>query len=69
MIKTIINPWKWQDNLGYSQAIEVRHSEGTLYCSGQTSSLSALYIYTFCIICIISAPKDNSLHLHQPNIL
>ena len=37
MTKTIINPWQWQDNLGYSQAIEVKNSEGTLYCAGQAS--------------------------------
>src|SRR4051812_44942521 len=37
MTKTIINPWQWQDNLGYSQAIEVKNIEGTLYCSGQAS--------------------------------
>jgi len=34
MEKRIINPWQWQDNLGYSQAIEVQSTEGTLYCSG-----------------------------------
>ncbi|QQL50468.1 RidA family protein [Mucilaginibacter ginkgonis] len=32
-----ISPWAWQDNFGYSQAIEVKQSEGTLYCSGQTA--------------------------------
>jgi 2-iminobutanoate/2-iminopropanoate deaminase len=35
MEKKIINPWKWQDNLGYSQAIEVKNNQGTLYCAGQ----------------------------------
>ncbi|MEJ0104183.1 MAG: RidA family protein [Bacteroidota bacterium] len=37
MQKTIINPWQWQYNLGYSQAIEIKHSESTLYCAGQAS--------------------------------
>ena len=32
-----INPWKWQDNLGYSQAVEVKNNQGTLYCAGQTA--------------------------------
>ncbi len=37
MHKTIINPWKWQDNLGYAQAVEVKNSQGTLYCAGQAA--------------------------------
>jgi enamine deaminase RidA (YjgF/YER057c/UK114 family) len=32
-----INPWTWQDRAGFSQAIEVRGSQRTVYCSGQTS--------------------------------
>lgn len=32
-----INPWKWQDNLGYAQAVEVKQNEGTLYCAGQAA--------------------------------
>jgi enamine deaminase RidA (YjgF/YER057c/UK114 family) len=32
-----INPWKWQDQFGFSQAIEVRGAQQVLYCSGQTS--------------------------------
>jgi len=31
------NPWKWQDARSYSQAIEVKNAEGTLYVSGQTA--------------------------------
>lgn len=31
------NPWKWQDTRSYSQAIEVKNAEGTLYVSGQTA--------------------------------
>jgi enamine deaminase RidA (YjgF/YER057c/UK114 family) len=33
----IINPWKWQDALGFAQAVEVKHFESVLYCSGQTA--------------------------------
>ena len=32
-----INPWKWQDARSYSQAVEVKNVEGTLYCSGQAA--------------------------------
>jgi 2-iminobutanoate/2-iminopropanoate deaminase len=32
-----INPWKWQDERSYSQAVEVKHAESTLYCSGQAA--------------------------------
>lgn len=32
-----INPWKWQDERSYSQAVEVKHVESTLYCSGQAA--------------------------------
>jgi len=32
-----INPWKWQDVLGFAQAIEVGPAKRTLVCSGQTS--------------------------------
>lgn len=37
MEKRIINPWKWQDQRNYVQAVEVRNAEGTLYISGQTA--------------------------------
>ena len=37
MIKTVINPWEWQDQLSYVQAVEVKNIEGTLYCSGQAA--------------------------------
>lgn len=37
MQKHITNPWKWQDNLGYAQAVEIKSNVGTLYCSGQTA--------------------------------
>ena len=32
-----INPWKWQDQHGFSQAIEVSHASRVLYCAGQAS--------------------------------
>jgi 2-iminobutanoate/2-iminopropanoate deaminase len=37
MEKNIINPWQWQDNFGYAQALEVKQNQGTLYCAGQTA--------------------------------
>lgn len=37
MQKSIINPWKWQDQLGYAQGVEVSHATHTLYCAGQTA--------------------------------
>ncbi len=30
-----VNPWTWQDAMGYSQAVEVEGAERVLYCSGQ----------------------------------
>ena len=38
MERRTINPWQWQEKLGYSQAIEVRSAERVLYCAGQTST-------------------------------
>jgi enamine deaminase RidA (YjgF/YER057c/UK114 family) len=38
MEKKPVNPWKWQDQFAFSQAIEVRGAERVLYCAGQTSS-------------------------------
>src|SRR5687767_13880684 len=37
MEKRIINPWQWQDQRSYVQAVEVKQAEGTLYISGQTA--------------------------------
>jgi enamine deaminase RidA (YjgF/YER057c/UK114 family) len=37
MEKRIINPWQWQDQRSYVQAVEVKHAEGTLYVSGQAA--------------------------------
>lgn len=35
-IKTV-NPWEWQNNLGYAQGVEIMNNAGTLYCAGQTA--------------------------------
>jgi len=37
MERRAVNPWSWQDEFGFSQAVEVRSTERTLYCAGQTS--------------------------------
>lgn len=37
MEKSIVNPWKWQDQRSYNQAVEVKNAQGTLYVSGQTA--------------------------------
>lgn len=34
---TPINPWTWQDRLGFSQAIEIRGGHRVLHCAGQVS--------------------------------
>jgi enamine deaminase RidA (YjgF/YER057c/UK114 family) len=35
--RRIINPWTWQDQLGYVQANEVSGAQRTLFCSGQVA--------------------------------
>ncbi len=37
MKKNAINPWEWSAARSYSQAVEVKNVEGTLYVSGQTA--------------------------------
>lgn len=37
MERKMINPWKWQDPLGFVQANEVSHFQRTILCAGQTS--------------------------------
>ena len=37
MEKRVINPWQWQDERSYVQAVEIKQPEGTLYCSGQAA--------------------------------
>jgi len=41
MEKKVINPWKWQDQRSYVQAVEVTQVAGTLYCAGQTAISAA----------------------------
>src|SRR5919108_5385302 len=33
-----VNPWSWQDQYGFSQAVEVTAGERVLFCAGQTST-------------------------------
>jgi enamine deaminase RidA (YjgF/YER057c/UK114 family) len=33
-----VNPWTWQDNFGFSQAIQVSGAQRTIFCAGQTST-------------------------------
>ncbi len=40
MEKRIINPWQWQDQRSYVQAVEVIQPAGTLYVSGQAAVLA-----------------------------
>lgn len=37
MEKRIINPWTWQNERNYVQAVEVKQVTGTLYCAGQAA--------------------------------
>lgn len=37
MEKRIINPWNWQNNRSYVQAVEIKNPQATLYVSGQTA--------------------------------
>jgi 2-iminobutanoate/2-iminopropanoate deaminase len=37
MEKRVINPWKWQKERSYVQAVEVKNVTSTLYVSGQTA--------------------------------
>jgi enamine deaminase RidA (YjgF/YER057c/UK114 family) len=37
MERRLVNPWTWQEQFGYEQAVEVSGTEHTLYCAGQTS--------------------------------
>ena len=39
MEKRIINPWQWQDQRSYVQAVEITQPAGTLYVSGQAAVL------------------------------
>lgn len=38
MQRRVINPWTWQDNFGFSQAVETTGAQRILFCAGQTSN-------------------------------
>ena len=38
MDRTIINPWKWQDQYGFVQANDVRDAKRTVFVAGHTST-------------------------------
>ena len=38
MERRTINPWQWQEKLGYAQAVEVTGGQRVLYCAGQTAT-------------------------------
>jgi enamine deaminase RidA (YjgF/YER057c/UK114 family) len=37
VVQKRVNPWTWQDQAVFSQAIEVTGADRVLYCAGQTS--------------------------------
>lgn len=37
MERRTINPWQWQDQFGFSQALETTAGQRVLYCAGQAS--------------------------------
>jgi enamine deaminase RidA (YjgF/YER057c/UK114 family) len=37
MERRLVNPWTWQEQAGYEQAVETSRAERTLWCAGQTS--------------------------------
>ncbi len=37
MERRVVNPWTWQDAMGFVQANEVSGAQRVLICSGQTS--------------------------------
>lgn len=39
MDKKVINPWNWQNDRHYVQAVEVSNVTSTLYCAGQAAVL------------------------------
>ncbi|MFM9403735.1 hypothetical protein ACKLNQ_17670 [Myroides odoratimimus] len=42
MIKTAINPWQWQFERNYTQAIEVKNVQSTLYVCTRASTSSEI---------------------------
>ena len=37
MQRTIINPWTWQDQLGFVQGTDIRNPQRIIFCAGQAS--------------------------------
>ena len=37
MEKKIVNPWTWQDQFGFVQAVDTKGAQRVVYCAGQTS--------------------------------
>ncbi len=37
MEKKVVNPWTWQDQFGFVQAVDVSGPQRLVFCSGQTS--------------------------------
>lgn len=37
MDKRAVNPWSWQEQFGFEQAVETSGAERALFCAGQTS--------------------------------
>lgn len=38
MDKKIVNPWTWQDQYGFVQALDIRDGQRVVMCAGQTSN-------------------------------
>src|SRR5262245_42504356 len=38
MERRSVNPWTWQDQFGFVQAVEVRWANRMLFCTGQTAT-------------------------------
>jgi enamine deaminase RidA (YjgF/YER057c/UK114 family) len=37
MQRTVVNPWQWQEQFGFVQAVDVRGAQRVLYVAGQAS--------------------------------
>jgi enamine deaminase RidA (YjgF/YER057c/UK114 family) len=59
MERRAINPWTWQENLGYSQAIEVTAGQRVLYLAGQTANADGVAQHAGDMRAQLSAALDN----------
>lgn len=60
MERTPVNPWTWQDNFGFSQAVKVEGHSRTLVCSGQTSvDATGVVIYEGDVGAQVATALDN----------